>query len=196
MLPTLQCKCGKHLLVDEAHPDEPAVCPACGALVTSNRRPVNTSIQAEEPRRPIASINDRHEPATDIRKRWRPGLGTVFVLVATGCVIFWAYGFFVLTSGPLGPSQRDTAVIQARALAQVCDNYRLKHGKFPENLQILLMRDPLIEGVWIDDSSKLLDTWGKPYQYDAKGKMNLGLHADVWTVTPDGVEIGNWQNVR
>ena len=40
--------------------------------------------------------------------------------------------------------------------------------------------------LWADDP------WKKPYQYDPSGPRNNGRRPDIWTVAPDGLEIGNW----
>ena len=46
------------------------------------------------------------------------------------------------------------------------------------------------DGPYIDREIPL-DPWGHPYQYACPGNHNP-TEFDVWTVAPDGHEIGNW----
>jgi type II secretion system protein G len=88
-------------------------------------------------------------------------------------------------------SQKDSAQSQVKSLSVACDAYRLKNGNNPDSLAILLQKDA--SGViYVEDPNSLNDPWRKPYQYDASGQKNQGLHPDIWTVSPDGIEIGNW----
>jgi general secretion pathway protein G len=115
----------------------------------------------------------------------------MLIVVAIIVALAGIGGFFLM--GQLSSAQRDTALTQSKALGQVCDSYKIKHSKFPDSLQILLQKDPLINAPWIDDPSKLIDPWGQPYQYNPAGTNNQGLHADVWSQPPDGsAMLGNW----
>jgi hypothetical protein len=41
---------------------------------------------------------------------------------------------------------------------------------------------------------KIRDPWGKTYQIDPNGPRNHGNKADVFTVTPKGITVGNFSN--
>jgi hypothetical protein len=42
------------------------------------------------------------------------------------------------------------------------------------------------------NGKKLLNPWGKEYEYDPKGSRNDGKRPDIWATAPDKTEIGNW----
>ena len=44
----------------------------------------------------------------------------------------------------------------------------------------------------LEDQDALIDPWHHPYQYDQSGAKNGGRRPDIWAVTPEGVQIGNW----
>jgi type II secretory pathway pseudopilin PulG len=163
------------------------------------------AVQAEPPALPSRKEVMDELAVPDIRVkadrlwiiRW---LGIAIILIT---FLSYAAAFFL---GPMGggSSQFDTAQIQVKAIAIVCDAYKEKNAKYPETLATLLVRDEF-GTIWIDDPAKLIDPWGRPYQYDAKGPNNKGLHPDIWVVTPDdgwwlgiwradprGKTIGNW----
>jgi hypothetical protein len=87
-----------------------------------------------------------------------------------------------LAEARIGRAQADI-----RMLTKAADDYRSKHGQYPERL-----RD-LADGAYLgpEDSKALNDPWGNEYQYDRNGTRNGGKRPDVWTVSPDGREIGN-----
>ena len=68
--------------------------------------------------------------------------------------------------------------------------YFVRAGYYPKNLNDLTSRKPGIEPV-VRKSSELVDPWGNPYQYRYPGEQNPDAF-DLWTVTPDGRTIGNW----
>ncbi len=95
--------------------------------------------------------------------------------------------YFALFEG----SRKDLASAQVKSLTVACDSYKLRNGSQPDSLQTLMQKD--IKGnIYVEDADSLRDPWGKPYQYDANGARNQGRHADIWTVSPDGIELGNW----
>lgn len=111
----------------------------------------------------------------------------VCIIVATGAFGVWLH----FARGNL---QKDSTYPRV-GLTSVCDAFKVKHLRYPDNLNELLVRDQF-NIVWVDDSSRLLDPFGKPYQYDKNGPRNKGLHPDIWHVAPDGTMIGNWPNGR
>ena len=64
--------------------------------------------------------------------------------------------------------------------------FGLAEGKsYPSTLQ-QLMTDKVVTS-----EKKLKDPWGKLYQYKVPGTRNADSY-DLWTITPDGKQIGNW----
>jgi hypothetical protein len=77
----------------------------------------------------------------------------------------------------------------------VLDEFHAQYGKYPSELAELSRS---IDGSpAFLDSSKLIDPWGRPYQYDQNGVRNQGLSPDVWSLGPPHnrsrtATIGNW----
>ena len=74
---------------------------------------------------------------------------------------------------------------------QYVELYFLKTRSYPESLNDLMRppkpgMDPVVK-----KASALLDPWDNPYQYRYPGEENPD-DFDLWTVTPDGRTIGNW----
>jgi general secretion pathway protein G len=128
------------------------------------------------------------------RRRSAFTLMEMLIVVAIIVALAGIGGFFIM--GQLEGAKKDTAQIQVKAIATVCDAYRVKHNKYPDTLPVLLQKDEY-GMIWMDDPNKLIDPWGRPYQYDASGQQNQGLHADVWTDPPDASgRIGNWPRMQ
>lgn len=97
---------------------------------------------------------------------------------------------YVLRS--LDDARKDTARIGAKNLESAAMKYEVKFGNRPDNLQQLVQ--PPDGGKPYIEAEGLRDPWGNTYQYDPAGGRNASLKPDVWTVSPDGVTIGNWPN--
>jgi general secretion pathway protein G len=98
-----------------------------------------------------------------------------------------------------GPIQRrmnvNAAKTQVELIAQAVQQYQVTVNTFPPSLDALRSRPADVpEGKW--DGPYLQrdippDPWNHPYQYQMPGQHNPDSF-DVWTVSPDGQEIGNW----
>jgi general secretion pathway protein G len=99
-----------------------------------------------------------------------------------------------------GPIQRranmHAATIQVGLFKEALETYQTTVGSLPTNLQALRtppadLPDPTKwDGPYLDRDIPL-DPWNHQYQYACPGTHNpTGF--DVWTVTPDNQEIGNW----
>ena len=127
-----------------------------------------------------------------LRQRSRRPAFTLMEMLIVVAIIVALAGIGVVSYFALFESaKQDVARSQISSLTAVSDAYRIKHGEFPASLDTLLLPDSN-NVVYIEDPNKLNDPWKKPYQYDRSGQKNLGKHADIWTITPDNVEIGNW----
>ena len=74
---------------------------------------------------------------------------------------------------------------------QYVELYYIFASSYPESLNDLMRppkpgMDPVVK-----KASALLDPWDNPYQYRYPGEENPDGF-DLWTVTPDGRTIGNW----
>jgi len=70
--------------------------------------------------------------------------------------------------------------------------YYLQAGEYPTTLDALLTPPPGVKTAVVEKASGLLDPWKKKYQYTPPpGQRNPGSF-DLWTMAPDGTEIGNW----
>jgi hypothetical protein len=83
------------------------------------------------------------------------------------------------------------AQVQVKTLTVAAQVYFINNASWPRSLTDLARPQPN-GGKKFVDANALVDPWGKPYQYDPKGRRNEGDHPDVWTVTPGGKTIGNW----
>jgi hypothetical protein len=86
-------------------------------------------------------------------------------------------------------AQEEQARAQALQLTAAAQAFHVKFGDPPARLNDLV-KPP--EGKPVVEPAALVDPWGKPFQFDARGPKNGGLRPDVWTVTPQGKVIGNW----
>ncbi len=83
----------------------------------------------------------------------------------------------------------EAAVLQIRSLEEACQAYSLKNGEFPKTLDVLA-KDGKI------DREILTDPWDKKFRYDPAGPKHKGNKPDIWTVTPDGRTIGNFDTPK
>jgi general secretion pathway protein G len=102
-----------------------------------------------------------------------------------------------------GPIRRDALVKAAKSQIGLLDNaiktYELQIGSPPSTaagLQALRTRpgdlpDPSKWTAPILEKDVPLDPWDKPYQYACPGAHNPDSF-DIWTIAPDGRELGNW----
>jgi hypothetical protein len=97
-------------------------------------------------------------------------------------------GVVVLTAAGVvrADPKEELATVDVRNLTKAVEAYTKARGMAPAKLM-----DLVTAGI-VDPKATLLDPWGNPYQYDAKGKKNGGKRPDIWAVTPDRRQIGNW----
>ncbi len=204
MLLTTKCTCGKLLDVDDEQFGQQAECPWCGNRFTAGA-PVNstTAVQAEEPlpepnpaEREAEKPKPVETPRIDIGHPWvvPPAVWILIFGILGGGVLLVGLCYFGM--GALGDSGIDIAAAQIHGpLAQACEAYRAKLGEYPQKLEKLLEQNAK-GGPFLETPDALIDPWGNPYQYDSQGPRNNGLKPDIWTVSPNGVEIGNWPRDR
>jgi serine/threonine protein kinase len=81
-----------------------------------------------------------------------------------------------------------------KVLTDACKAYKILYQQYPQSLNDLLI--PPDNGKQFVSTESVFDPWGVPYRYDVAGMHHQGNEPDIWTVTPDGKEIGNWQFTR
>lgn len=131
----------------------------------------------------------------DSKRQRRAAFTLMEMLVVVAIIVALAGigGFFII--GQLTGSQKDVASAQVNGpLTQACQAYFIKHQKYPENLDILTQQDEF-KMVYLDKRDAIIDPWGKLYQYNPAGTNNNGTKPDIWTVAPDGTQIGNWSKL-
>lgn len=204
MLLTMTCTCGKLLDVDDEHLGQQAECPWCGNRFTAGAAiSSTTAVQAEEPMpKPVERAAERPEmkPVETpiyLGKPWFIPPAIWFLIFGVlGCGGFLVATPFLVVPLGGGANQLEIAATQVSGpLTNACQAYRLKHDGFPKNMMELIQKDA-VGGPYLESPDALIDPWGKLYQYDPKGPRNNGARPDIWTVTPDGIEIGNWQRGR
>jgi general secretion pathway protein G len=116
----------------------------------------------------------------------------ILVVVAIILILAGLGGYYFM--GQLKESRKSTAKIQIKTLEKAAQNYMVQHGdRPPDQLQDLRKRDSS-GGPYLENNDALYDPWGNVFQYNAAGSRNEGLKPDIWCVSPDGVEIGNWSS--
>jgi general secretion pathway protein G len=145
----------------------------------------------------IASGNyDSIKETLMYRNRKRPSGGFTLIEVLLVLVILVVLASLaVVAYGPIQKKMRiNAARTQIGLFKTALGTYELDVGTYPPNLDAL--RNPpgdvppeKYHGPYLD-SDIPPDPWGKPYQYSPTSQHNLEY--DVWTVDPNGVEIGNW----
>ncbi len=114
-------------------------------------------------------------------------------------IVFFAL-FVLLAWESMGPPRGnlllDVARTQAGLLDGAVNSYHKDVGCFPPTLDALRFAPSDIEvGKWEGPylyKDIPLDPWEHAFQYATPGKHNPSGF-DVWTISPDGQEIGNWR---
>jgi general secretion pathway protein G len=68
---------------------------------------------------------------------------------------------------------------------QALDEYRMKHSKLPDSLDVLLEPDEKNLGDPYVEQDNLLDAWGQPFQF-----VKQGNKFDIISLGADGIEGG------
>ena len=117
------------------------------------------------------------------------------LLVLVILVVLASLAVFNITSAQRGANQK-AAKSQIGLFETPLDMFRLDCGNYPSSLEGLCMPPPdAPPGKWNGPYLKSgipLDPWQNPYQYMTPGQHNPECY-DCWTISPEGIEIGNWQ---
>jgi general secretion pathway protein G len=122
------------------------------------------------------------------------GVFGVTVLLCGGSLAFLITRFLTIRT-QVDAAKINAAKSQVRLLTTPLELYNLDIGAYPPTLDGLLqppkgLPDPKKwSGPYLDKLP--VDPWGQSYQYRYPGQH--GDKPDVWTVSPNGVQIGNWE---
>jgi type II secretory pathway pseudopilin PulG len=86
-----------------------------------------------------------------------------------------------------------TAKINCNGLSSLVETYKINNGQYPTSIEQLTQPQPNGSSA-MASPDKIKDPWGKLYQINPNGPHNGGNKADVFTVTPKGVTVGNFAN--
>ena len=86
--------------------------------------------------------------------------------------------------------------VQVAVLEQAIETYQVVVGSYPAKLDALRTRPADVpadrwDGPYLNNDVPL-DPWGNAYHYALPGVHNRDSF-DVWSVGPDGKQIGNWK---
>ena len=105
------------------------------------------------------------------------------VLVVVAILVVLASVASIYVFRYLEDSKKDKAKMDIMALDKAVKTYQIKNDNYlPESLQ------QVIQFIENQDQSKLIDPWGKPYQYQADNSIGI---AYISTTAPDGTPIDN-----
>ncbi len=134
------------------------------------------------------------------RDRRRNGGFTLIEVMLVMVILVVLASFAIFAVGPVQRNMKlRQAKIQVGALDGALGTYQIDIGMPPTTEQGLpALRNPPADLMnpmkWAGPYLKTdvpPDPWDQPYQYVSPGLHNPDSF-DVWTVSPDGVEIGNW----
>jgi hypothetical protein len=206
MLSVQKCTCGKLLDIDEQHHGERGQCPWCGNQFTvgevihsttavQTEATANKLVNPESPTEKRPSPDDvMADPQIAYPKPIHPLVWLLIFVGVLGGVPALAY--FLLGAFVFEYTKADAARTTIKGtLTPACEAFGDKQGRFPKDLEELL-EDKEFGVPYVKSRKNLRDPWGRPYRYDPAGPRNNGLFPDIWTVAPDGTEIGNWPKGR
>jgi general secretion pathway protein G len=126
----------------------------------------------------------------------RSGGFTLIEVLLVLVILVVLFSLAVVSYGPIRKKmQKDSARTQVGLLNTAARTYEASVGELPPNLDALRAQPADVpQGKWAGpylDRAIPLDPWYKPYQYQVPGQHNTDSF-DVWTVAPDGEQIGNW----
>lgn len=114
----------------------------------------------------------------------------VLIVVAILVVLAGVSSIYVFRY--LDDAKRDRVKADVRTLTTACEAYMRNNDGNPPQSLAELVQPPDNRKPYLPGPEALLDPWGKEYQYNPAGPRNRGLKPDIWTVTPENEEIGNW----
>jgi hypothetical protein len=116
----------------------------------------------------------------------------IFLIFAALTVVVVASLMGILFGG-FDDSDGSSARSSAEVIAQACHLYKLRLGKYPEELDKLL-KPPDGGPPILHSPPDIIDNWGHNFHYDPSGPHNKGENVDVWAVDPKTEKIiGNWE---
>jgi general secretion pathway protein G len=130
------------------------------------------------------------------RSNPRSGGFTLIEVLLVLVILVVLFSLAVVSYGPIRKKmQKDSAKTQVGLLNTAVRTYEASVGDLPPNLDGLRAQPADVpQGKWAGpylDRAIPMDPWNKPYQFKAPGDHNTDSF-DVWTIAPDGEQIGNW----
>jgi general secretion pathway protein G len=113
----------------------------------------------------------------------------ILVVVAIIVVLAGVGAFYLLPRGE--EAKIKIAKSNIEALTHQCEIYAVDHNNQPPQTLAALVNPGDGHAAYVQEKA-LKDPWGSVFQYDPSGAKNGGNRPDIWTVTPKGLTIGNW----
>jgi type II secretory pathway pseudopilin PulG len=112
------------------------------------------------------------------------------VLVVVAILVILASVGSVAVFKYLDEAKESKAQLQITNIDSAVMAYKLKHGDFPQSLEVLCTAEPGKTAAL--DRNDIIDPWGNEFQYLPQTQNTKG-HPKILTTTPAGLSIANWE---
>jgi len=124
----------------------------------------------------------------------RAGFTLMEIMVVVAIILILASAGVVVTQSMLGKARINRAKTDIKSWEAVVSIYNTNHGRYPDTLEQLTLRDPVDNTPALMEQRALMDPWSQPYFYDASARHELTGKPRIWSNGPPETPlvIDNW----
>ena len=123
------------------------------------------------------------------RRRTRSAFTLLEVLIVVAIIVMLSGAGSYFFFQQYETAKEGKAKMAVATLSDLADTYRLNHGEYPANLQMLTQPNGT-DGAMCAPKD-IIDPWGQTYQIDPTGPSHQGNKADIFTISKKGIRINN-----
>ncbi len=120
----------------------------------------------------------------------RSGFTLMEVMVVAAILVILAGVGSIALFSYLETAREKAAAITIHKIEEAASDYKVNHGQFPENLQVLAQREGTKPAKL--EETDLLDPWGNPWVYEPQTLSLTGRPRISVANPPSGTPIANW----